>query len=269
MFYETFSMNHTPFPVFAVVAKGIDFPSHWHSETEIIYCCEGEFSVILNGCLSKVAKGQVLFIGGAEPHEFIESNSKWLCMKIGTDLLEENFKLLSERVFEQPILTDPPPKLLSLLDKIIAEINKPQTLSKEMIKSCMLELAVFMLRELPGRFDKSNEKNERILAMLRMNTILDYAPKHCHEKITVESAAKMVGYDESYFYKQFKKATHMTFHQYLNAIRVSKACSLLINSDEPVIAIAEQVGFHEAKTFFRVFKALKNITPSEYRNTYR
>ena len=67
-----------------------------------------------------------------------------------------------------------------------------------------------------------------------------------------------------YFCKQFRNATGMTFHRYLNYYRISEACRLLSNSKLPLSEVAEQSGFASQKNLSRLFRDIIGITPTQY-----
>ncbi|MBQ2309702.1 MAG: helix-turn-helix domain-containing protein, partial [Erysipelotrichales bacterium] len=55
------------------------------------------------------------------------------------------------------------------------------------------------------------------------------------------------------------------FDAQLNMIRTSKACELLTDTKESVMAVAMEVGYRNIKTFNTNFTKLVGMTPSEFR----
>ena len=68
-----------------------------------------------------------------------------------------------------------------------------------------------------------------------------------------------------YFCKIFKKATGLTFTQYLSRVRVEKAKKLLLNPHLRISEIAYNVGFQSSTHFNRVFRQVVGQSPTEYR----
>jgi AraC-like DNA-binding protein/ligand-binding sensor protein len=68
-----------------------------------------------------------------------------------------------------------------------------------------------------------------------------------------------------YFCKIFKKATGLTFTQYLSRVRVEKAKKLLLNPHLRISEIAYNVGFQSLTHFNRVFRQVVGQSPTEYR----
>ena len=55
------------------------------------------------------------------------------------------------------------------------------------------------------------------------------------------------------------------FEEYLNSVRVNRACELLVSTDASVMDIALEVGYHNAKTLTRNFVKHKLMTPQSFR----
>jgi len=68
-----------------------------------------------------------------------------------------------------------------------------------------------------------------------------------------------------YFCKMFKKATGLTFTDYLGRVRVEKAKSLLLNPNLRISEIAYAVGFQSLTHFNRVFRELTGRSPTNFR----
>lgn len=62
-----------------------------------------------------------------------------------------------------------------------------------------------------------------------------------------------------------KYEVEMQFDEFLNYIRINKACSLLLNTGKLVSDIAYEVGYNNTKTFTRNFNKYKSMAPSEFR----
>ena len=87
------------------------------------------------------------------------------------------------------------------------------------------------------------------------------------DDITSRDVARMLNTSTFYFCKLFKKATGLTFTEYLTRVRVEKAKNFLLNPHLRVSEIAYQVGFRSLSQFNRSFRNLVGQTPSEYRET--
>lgn len=84
--------------------------------------------------------------------------------------------------------------------------------------------------------------------------------------ITREQVAMEVGTNRTYLIRSIKLATGKTFNEYLTALRINYAATLLVTTDEPLDYIGTLAGFRSKSVYYRAFSAANNCTPSEYRN---
>lgn len=93
----------------------------------------------------------------------------------------------------------------------------------------------------------------------------DFIDRNQTEDLSLEAVAKAVNTSTFYFCKMFKRATGLTFTEYLSRIRVEKAKSYLINPHIRISEVAFEVGFQSLSQFNRVFKKITGQSPSQFR----
>ena len=62
-----------------------------------------------------------------------------------------------------------------------------------------------------------------------------------------------------------KNSIGKTYKEYLDYLRLQKACTLLVNTDNDIKDIVKLVGYFDISSFIRLFKQNYGMTPSEYR----
>ena len=74
MFYQPIVLSDNLYSV--KTGRLSDFPEHWHSDLELMYCREGCFFVKIEDCEYKLQAGDILFVGSAMPHMYygVEEN---------------------------------------------------------------------------------------------------------------------------------------------------------------------------------------------------
>lgn len=85
------------------------------------------------------------------------------------------------------------------------------------------------------------------------------------EDLSLDEVAKAVNMSAFYFCKTFKKATGMTFTNYLARVRVEKVKNLLINPHKRVSEAAFEAGFQSLSQFNRVFRRIAGQSPKAFR----
>ena len=98
------------------------------------------------------------------------------------------------------------------------------------------------------------------------NIILDIRQNYS-SPITLDSVSEKYGYSPNYISKMIKKATGMTFKNYVNDIKLKTAYNLILYSDTPFKNIAFDVGYENYVSFHNIFIKKFNISPSHLRNS--
>jgi len=83
--------------------------------------------------------------------------------------------------------------------------------------------------------------------------------------ICLAMVAKAVNTSTFYFCKLFKRATGLTFTDYLARVRIEKAKALLLDRNRRVSEVAYDVGFQSLTHFNRVFRKIVGESPTSYR----
>jgi AraC-like DNA-binding protein len=81
--------------------------------------------------------------------------------------------------------------------------------------------------------------------------------------------ARTLNVSTFYFCKMFKKATGLTFTDYLARTRIERAKNLLLNPNVRVSEVAYDCGFISLTHFNRIFKRVEGKSPTNYRRTLR
>lgn len=100
-----------------------------------------------------------------------------------------------------------------------------------------------------------------------MTRAREYIATNHTEALSLGAVAKAVHMSTFYFCKQFKKATGVTFTDYVGRVRIEKAKERLLNPNARVSEVAYEVGFQSLTHFNRVFRNLTGESPTAYRVT--
>ena len=102
--------------------------------------------------------------------------------------------------------------------------------------------------------------------LAQINVIVDRITGGLAEPLLASTAAAELGMSESRFSRFFRRATGNTFTDFVNQVRVNRACQLLMETDRQVTRICYEVGFNNVANFNRRFREIKGMTPSEFRH---
>lgn len=92
-----------------------------------------------------------------------------------------------------------------------------------------------------------------------------YIQANYSELLNVSVLAEKAFMTERTFYRQFTEATTLKPTEYVQKIRVQKACELLESSSFSFEQIALSVGYDDANSFRKVFNKIMGLSPSSFR----
>ena len=99
----------------------------------------------------------------------------------------------------------------------------------------------------------------------RMVKILEYIDQNFNEDLSLEKLAVRFNFNYHYLSSIFSQQMKEGFSEYLNRIRISRACELLKDTRYSIAEISEMVGYSEHSYFSRVFRKITGKTPSVWR----
>ena len=104
---------------------------------------------------------------------------------------------------------------------------------------------------------------------LSLDPVMDRIMTGYAENLTIPGLAQLLAMSPGHFTRLFKQRFKMTPAKYIIQVRINVACEMLINSDQPISSIALDAGFFDQSHFTRNFQALKGVSPTCFRRTYR
>jgi AraC-like DNA-binding protein len=99
----------------------------------------------------------------------------------------------------------------------------------------------------------------------QINAVVDQVTKNLAQSMTVAEYARQMDMSESRFSRLFRRATGNTFVDFVNRVRINRACQLLMESDRYITHICYEVGFNNVANFNRRFLEIKGMTPRDFR----
>lgn len=119
------------------------------------------------------------------------------------------------------------------------------------------------LASMPVRQEGTPESRERI------DRVITHIHMHYAEPITLAELADVAALSVSGLHRLFAKHVQSTVTDYIMRMRIGDASARLSGTDQPVRFIADAVGYGALSNFNRQFRALKGMSPREYRRLFR
>ena len=245
-----------------------DLKIHTHDFIEIVYVYDGKGYHIYNNVTYPVSKGELYIINSRTPHCFYptdKSNSEHLVVY--------NLCFLPEFISSINIHL---PILVELTDIMLYKSLYPD----EIIYSPDLKLSGSMRTEIEQLYEKMylefTSKGINYVELLRLSLcelLLKihrfYRQNHASPESAVIKYRHQLIPDfflsKSYLSSLFKKATGSGVVEYLQHIRIERACELLTNTTLSITEISTQVGYTDYRFFNKSFKKITGVTAHEYR----
>ena len=95
--------------------------------------------------------------------------------------------------------------------------------------------------------------------------IVEYLQQHYAQPLSLDSISRQFGYTPQYLSSLFHRDMGMTLQAFLQRLRVEEACRLISSRKLSTTALAQAVGYSDAKYFSKIFRQHKGMSPREYR----
>jgi YesN/AraC family two-component response regulator len=255
-------------------------PFHSHPELELVYIKESFGKRIVGNSVAEFGAGDMVFLGSDIPHVWL--NDEMYYQGISTLKAKAIVVYFSKEIFGPAFYEQKETQTLTYLFKkaekglfITGKTNKKIVKKLEKLVTKQNFEIIVGLFEILSILSESNEiqniNNESYSPSNepskndRLTDVFDYVKDHYKEDISLIEIAKIAHLTPTSFCRMFKLKTKKSFVEYLNAIRVSNACKLLIETEMGISEIAYESGYKTVSNFNQLFKKLTGTTPKEYR----
>ena len=251
---------------------------HQHPEIQVMLIGAGEGTLIAGDYVGRFQPDEVYVIGSGQPHVFrcdqsfykkngisrARSISLYFSEKyFGKELWDSNelvafreFAAASKQGFQVYGQAGK-----EAIDRIM-QLSRSEGLTKMVQFFSLIELLI-----------KTGEKKTLAIQFSRllsgeegrMNSIVAFTFRQSHRKIYLAEVARLANLTQEAFCRYFKIHTQKTYINFLNEVRVSHACQLLIQKDISIQQVCYQTGFSNVSNFNRIFKNITKKTPLSFR----
>lgn len=152
--------------------------------------------------------------------------------------------------------------LLSILGGMQKAQEKQENYHK-LLKRKYLEVILIIYRKRSDQQFKNYYSQPKQNQSIIMRT-LAYIEENLAEPIDFNDLARDENLSTNHFRKLFKDVTGLAPVEYINRLRITKACEYLQNSDLNMSEIAANVGIYDPNYFSRLFKTFMGCSPRHY-----
>jgi AraC-like DNA-binding protein len=268
-FLELITLNDTLVSFSRLFANTVRY-HHWHQCLEILYVEEGFGVAIVDNRHYTMRPGRLFFFPPFTLHKVMVDEQAEASYRRTIIHLDHHAVLKALRDFP---LTRQRLQHLSRrggaawvvdvahchnhIDHLFSCYHPP--LNAERIASLLISLFAMLPNENDGERGSSHGIASQVMFWL---------DEHYRDKFRLDALAQQLGKSRSYVSRKFHAETGEKIHDYLNTLRLRKACELLLHSEESVREIAGLVGFSDVTWFISAFKQGIGETPLQYRKNH-
>ncbi len=266
------------FLVFDRIKEDFDFPVHFHPEYELNFINNGKgVKRIVGDSIEDIEDIELVLVGPNLHHGWMTHNCENKSIHEITIQFDEH--LFSDGLLLRRIMKPIKDMLDRSIHGILFSEKTAKDLSKRIFKVSRSDGMDYFLEMISILHDLANSRNQRLLSTYTVNrdsfensdkikTVYEYVQDNFSKKITLSEISEIVNMSNVSFNRFMKKRTGKTFVEYVNDVRIGYAAIWLIEKDNSISEIAFKCGFNNIANFNRVFKKLKNCTPSQFKNEF-
>lgn len=258
-------------------SSSFNCPWHAHPEYELILVLEGSGYRIVGDNMTSLGPGDMVFVGPGLPHIWKEETGERPC-QVRTLIIQFEAKFLGDGLLRLPAM-EPVRRLLLNATRGLHVVGptrkKVSALMHEMARTRGLERLLLFLQIL-GLLAGSRDchpiaspnfaPNLELYDQERMARVFQFLTSRIEEDLRLSEAAQLVHLSEGAFSRFFRTHTGKTFPQFVNELRIGRACRLLTEAERNITEVALQCGFTNLSNFNRQFLRLKGTSPREFRS---
>jgi len=243
---------------------------HYHKCYELYYLVKGKRNYIIDEDYYSIGKGDMVLIkpevlhrtaGGAYERVVINFTKEYLENFFTSEAVSILLECYDDTVISIPV--DYQPKLNDLFEKIITTIANEE---EELTFVYLTEIfnTIFHIRR-----QKSAKKEEILCEDDIAAKILHYINSNYSDIENISQIADEFFITKNHLCRIFKKVLNTSVVEYLNRVKIKRACSLLESTDMKIVEIANACGFNSSVYFGKIFKKLLKMTAVQYRKLYK
>jgi len=260
-----------------------DYPLHWHTATEIIMPVKNGYTVTVRDVRYQLRENDILIVPSRELHSIrvppdAVDGKRFILMFEPLILYSVfgHYGIVSELNSTAHITPKTMPaihrKIHALLTDSCDEMMSSDGIKFTATYNHIIEMYLLLMRYYTDSQKKSGNDKQittRQENISRLDAIFKYMDKYPEQNLTLKKAAEIANFSPVHLERIFKTYTNMSFYQFLRQRMIGKAEKLLQNPKLSIIDVVKSSGFTSVTTFNRVFRQIRNCTPSEYKKMYQ
>lgn len=264
--YFSFQNQERAFTIFKN-ATYLTFEPHIHSHIELAFMVKGGSSQAFADEKSVLIEEGDLFLSFPNQvhyYEDVEKPMQVVLIIASPDICPEFKKYFEKYLPESPIIKNAAsnPIIKNSIELLLDTDLKNHKFLETVVRGTLLVILSEFL----------NNANLQKIGTHNSDTskdIINFCYENYTNDISLEKIASALHISRYYVSHLFAQKLRISFNDYINSLRVRKACELLKTDKMSITETALAVGYNSVRTFNRCFQKIRGITPREYREIKR
>jgi len=249
---------------------------HYHDEYELHLIVESSGKVFVGDYIGQFAPGHLVLTGPRVPHNWVSLDTP----PEGVALRDMVVQFAHAPLVSMASAIPEVKSILALLARALhgveffdVSVQARQRLQRIRDSSGLPRFIEFLtlLGELAqtSRYQLLStvpmQSNDDDVSLARISSAINFIVHNYSSQFTLTQLANQVDMSERTFSRFFRSATGNSFTDFVNRLRINKACQLLMETERYVSNICYESGFNNVANFNRRFLELKGMTPKQFR----
>ncbi len=257
---------------------------HFHEFLELEYVISGAGVHRVGDAKVPVSSGYAFFTNFDTPHCFLSESEENPIVLYNCVFTPESLKgagldfreftaaandMLYKTIFPQefkntPYLSvfDRSLKLKRIFETMYQEFKNAQEGYNSVLMGCLIQLLVYFMRLYESRSDTNAAQG---VHAQYISQVMQHIEENYAGRISLRELSEIALLSPNHLCKVFKDLTGITVSEYIQKLRMDKACELLSDTSLTLAEISCEVGYQDVGYLRRIFKKELGQTPSEYR----
>lgn len=243
---------------------------HYHDFYEIYIQTQGSRDHIIGTSYYRLMPGDVILLKPNMLHQSVSNNPHERSIVYFTEELIKTYfseKIVAQllSVFSHSFLTLSSENYYRVMHIVRELIKEDPDDRYNHIATRLADLLLILLENI----DNAQELQDRQISGSSISPLVSYVHENYLVLGGIDEIADTFYLSKGHICRTFKTLTGYTIMQYINNLKIQKACQLLLETDRPVADLSLECGFNTVIYFCRTFKNIMNITPTEYRKNFK
>jgi len=251
---------------------------HFHPEYELHLVCATSGRYFIGDFIGQFAPGNLILVGPNLPHNWISEVADETSVPLRSRVMQFTEEFIGRTIACFPELEG----TRQLFERSRAGVLFGAETSariadsmKKVVHATGAERIALFLRIVA---DLDNDRDAQTLTSQHylpdpsgfmstgINEVLSHINDNLTEAIDETALARLAGVTPSTLSRSFRRHTGQSLTKYVNRLRVTLACQLLMSSEfGSVTEVCYASGFNNVSNFNRQFLALRGVTPTQFR----